>query len=118
IAPAGNFVAPGEGLLDDTGMKQLLEPVELARVAEDDLRDPAAIGTGGADDFGTESRGELAPHLRIGTQETVHDLVARDGRGAVPGKSIERRALAGADGPGDRDRDRTVTCGRSRCWRL
>jgi hypothetical protein len=34
----------------------------------------------------------------------MHDLVARDRRGAVPSERLERSALTGADRTGDGDR--------------
>ena len=88
-------------------MEQLLEEVERLAVLEDANGDPFAIGRAVlAEDLLAEALDERALHLGVGREQMVDDLVARDRRGAVPAKRLERRRLAGADPSGDRDRER------------
>jgi hypothetical protein len=86
-------------------MEQLLEPVELLRVVEDDARDRGSVGPVVPDHLGTEVLDELAPDVRVPPQQAMDDLVARDRGRAVSCERTQRLALPGADAAGDRDGD-------------
>ena len=46
-------------------MQELLQPVELLRIVEDDARDGRTVHAVRADRFGSEALGDLAPNLRV-----------------------------------------------------
>ena len=90
-------------------MQQLLEPVEGRAVAKDPDSDQVTVRRPVlAQDLLAEALDERAPYLRIGLQEVVDDLVARDRRRPVTAKRLEGRALSGADSAGDRDGERAA----------
>jgi hypothetical protein len=84
-------------------MQQRLEPLELPGIVEDDLRDPGAVGAVFADRLGAEAGGELPRDFGVTSEQPVDDLVARDRGRTMACERLERRALPGADRPGDRD---------------
>jgi hypothetical protein len=84
-------------------MEQLLQPVELRRIVEDDSRNRSAICPVVADDLGTEALDQLAADLRIFTKKLMDDLIARLRRRTVSCERRERLALAGPDPAGDGD---------------
>src|SRR5918995_4001143 len=89
-------------------MKEPFEPLELSRLAEDHIGDALAVDLPfGADDT-RPARGDRRPHVGVGAEEVVYDLVARDDRGAVPRESAQSLGLASAYAAGDRHRDRAA----------
>src|SRR6266571_8747978 len=95
-------------------MEQLLEPVQLLGIVEDDARDCGAIGAVLADHLRAEPLDELAPDFGIVAEQGVDDLVARPRRGAVPRERLERDTLAGADAAREGDRDWAASGARQR----
>ena len=83
-------------------MQQLLEPLELVAVGEDDLADARAV----ADRLVAPALANRRAHVRVVREEVVHELVGRQRRGAVARERRERLALARRDAAGDRDRER------------
>jgi hypothetical protein len=72
-------------------MQELLEEVERLAVSEDPIGDPFAIRCAVfAEDVLAEPLDERSLHLRIGREEVVDDLVARDGGSPVPTEAFER----------------------------
>ena len=101
------LLAPGQVLRRHPRVQQLLEEVELGAVGEDDLGDPGAVDRAVVREHAlAELAHDRLAHLRVGAQEVMDDLVARDGRGARLLEREESLALPGADPAGDRDRDR------------
>ena len=65
-------------------MQELLEKGERAGVVEDDRSDAAPVGDAVvAEDPLAEALDERRFHRRVGAQEVMDDLVARNGRRAV-----------------------------------
>src|SRR5262245_26217810 len=88
-------------------MQKLLEEVERVAVLEDPECDSLAVGRPVlAEDLLAEPVEQFALDLRVGREEVMDDLVARDRGRAVAAEAFEGRRLAGADPPGDRDRER------------
>jgi len=85
-------------------MEQLLQPVELLGIVEDNPRNRRPVDPLGADRFGSETLGNLAPDFGVLPQQPVDDLVAGPRRRTVSCERFERGALAGADSARDRDR--------------
>ena len=108
VGALGEVAAPCSLFSHHLRMEQLLEPVELGRVVEDDARDRRPIRPTLADHLLAEALRDLAQNLRIAAEQAVDDLVARSGGGAVTGERLERGALAGADSTRDRDCDRAL----------
>src|SRR5919106_611605 len=100
-------------------MQELLEEIQRLTVLEDAERDPLPVRCAvGAEDLLTEALHERLLHVRVGGEQVVDDLVTRHRRGAVAAEAGERRALAGADAAGDRDRDRQLVRGFAARLRL
>src|SRR5438270_12181773 len=83
-------------------MEQLLEPIELTAVTEDDLADAHPV----ADGVVTPAFRDGRPDLGVVGEQVVHDRVGRQRRRAVPRERCERLALPRRDASGDRDRER------------
>jgi hypothetical protein len=85
-------------------MEQLLQPVELEGILEDDARHRCPVDPLGADDIRSETLGDLAQHVGVLSQQPVNDVVARPRGRTVTRERFERGALAGADPARDGDR--------------
>jgi hypothetical protein len=84
-------------------MEKSLEPRELLRVGEDDLRDPSAVGARRTHHISAEPLDERAVHVLVVAQEPVDDLVAGDDRRAMARERLQRLALARPDPAGEGD---------------
>src|SRR5438128_1410176 len=88
-------------------MEELLEPLELLAVGEDDLGDRRAVDLAGlVEDPLAEAVEEGTPHLVVVAQQPVDDLVARDHGGAVAREGGEGLAFPRSDAARDGDGER------------
>src|SRR4051794_20698318 len=104
---SAELLAPQEVLPRDERMQETLEKREGGIVAENDRRDPGAIGRSVlAEDLLTEPLHEGGSNAGVGREQVVDDLVARHRGGTVRAERSERGALPGTDSTRDRDSDR------------
>src|SRR5439155_25823533 len=102
----GLLLAPAQVLPRNPGMEQGFEPIELAAVAEHDLRDRSAVHVACVlEHMSAPAVADRRSDLLVGLQELVDDLVARDDGCSVLGERLQGLALPRADSAGDRDRD-------------
>src|SRR5262249_16180880 len=106
VGKMGELLAPPHVLHRNQGMEQVLEPLQLPRVVEDDGRNRPAIELAvGSNDAVPELLDDRLAYL-VPPHKLVDDLGARPRRRAMAGERRQRFALPCPDSAGDRDGDR------------
>jgi hypothetical protein len=105
---ARQCLPPGEVFAGDERVQQAFEERELLGILEDGLSNALAVGPPVlAEHALSQPFDQRGLHLRVGGEQVVDDLVARDGGGAVGAEGGQGGTLARTDRAGDGDRDRS-----------